>query len=188
MTTFVELILIILRGWKLTQLAENINHFPSRVIKESKSNSNILPVSTLSVANHHPFDNVGYKQKGVSSPVDIDSNKNIDSRNESNSKNYDDVEEMEVTEDLPIVQKVPQSVAKYKSSNQRKQRNYTNQPIGFRDDENPMNYLHVRLGHLSDAYIKKMFKHGMINFLPNYTYESIKSWSSTPCRWCLLAK
>jgi hypothetical protein len=45
-----------------------------------------------------------------------------------------------------------------------------------------MNFLHVRLGHLSDNYIKKMFKHGMIDFLPNYTHESIKSWSSTPCK------
>jgi hypothetical protein len=97
---------------------QNINHFPSRVIKESRSNSNILPISTLSVENHRPFGDAGYKQKGVSSPVDIGSNKNIDSRNESNSENYDDVEEMEVNEDLPIVQKVPQSVVKYKSSNQ----------------------------------------------------------------------
>jgi transposase InsO family protein len=70
----------------------------------------------------------------------------------------------------------------------RQHRNYTSQPKGYRDDENPMNFLHVRLGHLSDDYIKKMFKRGMITYLPYYNYESIKNWNSSPCRWCNLTK
>jgi hypothetical protein len=81
----------------------------------------------------------------------------------------------------------PRKHTKYKGG-KKQHRIYTTQPKGYRDDENPMNFLHVRLGHISDNYIKKMFKHGMVTFLPNYTYESIKDWNSTPCKWCNLAK
>jgi transposase InsO family protein len=51
-----------------------------------------------------------------------------------------------------------------------------------------MNYLHLRLGHSSDFNIKKMFKQGMIKFDPNITYDVVKNLSSTPCKWCELAK
>jgi hypothetical protein len=60
-------------------------------------------------------------------------------------------------------------------------REYTSQPLRFRNDSNIMNFLHLRLGHQSDRTIKLMFKYNMITFLKDITYEKIKDKHSTPC-------
>jgi hypothetical protein len=67
-------------------------------------------------------------------------------------------------------------------------REYTSQPPRFKDDSNLMNFLHVRLGHQSDRIIKMMFKHNMITFLKDITYDKIKDKHSTPCSACESAK
>jgi hypothetical protein len=65
-------------------------------------------------------------------------------------------------------------------------RGYTSQPQRFRDETNLMNVLHLRFGHASDRTIKAMFKHGMVKYFPDITYDKIKHLSSTPCKFCAL--
>jgi hypothetical protein len=146
-----------------------VNQKSISVSKVSSNNSSSHPKS--SHANHFPeATDDGSMEKGVSTS---DNNVEQSSSTQSHRSNDED-------DDMPNQSK--KSPGKQKNGSKKQQRNYSNQPVNFRDDENPMNFLHVRLGHLSDNYIKKMFKHGMIDFLPNYTHESIKSWSSTPCK------
>jgi hypothetical protein len=52
---------------------------------------------------------------------------------------------------------------------------------------NPLEVLHVMLGHISEKYIKHLIRNNLVNGA-GYTYADIKDLSLPLCKTCILAK